>query len=74
MVFEVDFLRLTVTVHFQKNDYFKNVNFVTCFFSQSISYNNIVLIKQIYFSSLFLKPRVHISDNIAGIVANLQYY
>ena len=74
MVFEVDFLRLTVTVRFQKNDYFKKANFATCFFFQSVSYNNIVLTKQIYFSSLFLKSRVHISDNIAGIIADLQYY
>ena len=66
-------LRLTVTVHFQiKNQYFKNVNFLSFF--QSISYNNVVVTKVIYFSSAFLKSWVDISDNIAGVAADLQCY
>ena len=46
MVFENNFLRLTVTVRFQKNEYFKNVNIFYPFL-QSISYNNVVVTKQI---------------------------
>ena len=52
MVFEENFLRLTVTVRFQKNKYFKKVNCLTLFF-QSISYNNLVVLTQIYFSFTF---------------------
>ena len=37
-------------------------------FFQSISYNNVVVTKQIYFSSLFLKLWVQVSDRIAGVV------
>ena len=33
-----------------------------------MSYNNVVDTKQIYFSTLFLKSWVHISDNVAGVV------
>ena len=33
-VFENNFLRLTATACFQKNECFKNVNFLTLFFSQ----------------------------------------
>ena len=43
-------------------------------FSQSISYNNVVDIKQIYFSSTLLKLWVHISDTVAGVIADPQYY
>ena len=39
-------------------------------FFQSISYNNVVVTKQIYFSSIFLKLWVHISDNIAGVLGD----
>ena len=50
-MFEENFLRLTVTVRFQKkkNDYFKNVNFLIFFF-QSITYNNVVVTKQTFHS------------------------
>ena len=41
---------------------------------QPVSYNNVVGTKQIYFSSVFLKSWVHISDNIAGVVGASQYY
>ena len=34
MVFEDNFLKLTVTVHFQKNDYFKIVSFLILFFGR----------------------------------------
>ena len=34
MVFEENFLRLTVTICFPKNEYCKNVNFLIFFFSQ----------------------------------------
>ena len=36
MVFEKNFLRLTVTVCFQKSECIKSVNFVTLFFSQQV--------------------------------------
>ena len=66
-------LRLTVTVHFQiKNQYFKNVNILSFF--QSISYNNVVVTKVIYFSSAFLKSWVDIFDKIAGVAADPQCY
>ena len=66
-------LRLTVTVRFQiKNQYFKNVNFLSFF--QSISYNNVVVTKVIYFSSAFLKSWVDIFDNIAGVAADPECY
>ena len=48
VVFEENFLRLTVTVHFQENEYFENVNFLSFF--QSMSYKNLVVTKQIYFT------------------------
>ena len=34
MVFQENFLGLTVTVRIQKNEYFKNVNFLILFFIQ----------------------------------------
>ena len=43
MVFEENFLR-TVTARFQKNEYFKHVNFLIIFF-QSISYKNTDIFK-----------------------------
>ena len=43
-------------------------------FSQSISYNHVVDIKQIYFSSTLLKLWVHISDTVAGVIGDPQYY
>ena len=33
MLFEENFLRLTLTVRFQENEYFKNMNFVIFIFS-----------------------------------------
>ena len=42
-------------------------------FFQSISYNNVVDTKQTYFSPTFLKPWVHISDNVVGLVGGPQY-
>ena len=66
-MFEEKFLRLTVKVRFPKNEYFRNVNFLILFF-HSISYNNVVVTKQIYFSPTFLKSWVHISDNTAGVL------
>ena len=57
----------------QKNEYFKNVNFLILF-SVIISYNNVVDTKQIYISPTFLKPWDHISDNVAGVVEGPQYY
>ena len=47
-MFEEKFLRLTVKVRFPKNEYFRNVNFLILFF-HSISYDNVVVTKQIYF-------------------------
>ena len=37
---------------------------------QSISYNKVVFTKQIYFSSTYLKPWAHISDNITGVAGD----
>ena len=34
MVFEENFLRLTVAVSLQQNEYFKNLNFLILFFSE----------------------------------------
>ena len=75
-MFEEKFLRLTVKVRFPKIEYFRNVNFLILFFN-SISCNNMVVTKQIYFSLTFSKSRVLISDNIAGVlglVGGPQYY
>ena len=72
MVFEENFLRLRVTVLLQKKEDFKNVNFLIIFF-QSISYNNVVDPKQIYFPPTFLKSCVHISHNNAGVVGDPKY-
>ena len=66
-MFEEQLLRLTIPVSFPKNEYYKNVNFIILF-SQSVSHNNVVVTKQIYFSPKFLKSQVHISDNITGVV------
>ena len=51
MAFGKDFLRLTVLVHLKKNEYFKSVSFLLLFWS--ISYNNMVVTKQIHFSPIF---------------------
>ena len=67
MMFEDNFLRI-VTVSFQKTEYCKEVNFFLSFFFESIIYKNVVVTKQIYFSSRFLKSRIDISDNIAGLL------
>ena len=40
---------------------------------QSISYDNVVVTKQIYFSSTFLKLWVHMADNAARVVGGSQY-
>ena len=69
MMFEDNFLRI-VTVSFQKTKYCKEVIFLffLSFFFESIIYKNVVVTKQIYFSSRFLKSRIDISDNIAGLL------
>ena len=54
IVIQEKFLRLSVTARFQKKENFKKVNFLILFF-QSISYNNVIATKQIYFSPTFLK-------------------
>ena len=51
MALEENFLRLTVTVCFQKNECFQNVNFLT-FFLKSISYNNVV-VRQCFYIQRF---------------------
>ena len=38
MLFEENFLTLTVTVRFQKNEYFKNVNFLIFFSVNKLSW------------------------------------
>ena len=43
-------------------------------FFQEINYINVVVTKQIYFSSTFLKLSIHISDNIAGALGGPHYY
>ena len=70
MVFEENFLILTVTVRFQKMSILKTWHFVLF----SVSHNDVVATKQIYFSPTLLKSLIHISDNIAGIVEGSQYY
>ena len=50
MVFAENFLRLTVTVRFQKMSTSKTLVFLLFF---SVSYNNVVVTKQIYFSPTF---------------------
>ena len=39
---------------------------------QSRSYNNVVVTKQIYFSSAFLKAWAHIPDNIVRVITGSQ--
>ena len=56
-----NFSRSTVTVLFS-------------YFFQSINYNNVVDTKQIYFSPTFSKSWMKISDNIAGVLGDPQYY
>ena len=74
MAFEENILRLTVTVRFQKKKCaLCNREFSYSFF-QSISYNNVVVTKQFFFSPIFLKSWIHISDNIAGVVGGPQDY
>ena len=77
MVFEENFLRLTEQYVFKKkkNEWFNNVNFLIFFF-QSTGYDNVVVTKQIYFLSVFLKSWIfkNISDSIAGIVRDSKYY
>ena len=73
MVFEENFLRLTVPVSFQKKWVLQKREF-SYYFLQSVSYNNVVVKIKIYFSSTFSKLWVHISDNIAGVVGSPDYY
>ena len=66
MVFEGNFLRLTVTVCFQKMSTLKRwillINFL-------VSNNKVVVTKKKnYFSPTFFKLWVNISENIAGVV------
>ena len=63
MLFEDDFLGMTIAVPFQKNQHFKKREFSDLFF-QSINYNNVVVTEQTYFLTALLKSWVHISDNI----------
>ena len=72
MVFKDNFLRLIVTVQFQKNENFKIVIFLILFFSQQFIIT--WLLQKIYFLTTFSKQRVHISDHIAGVVGGPQYY
>ena len=44
------------------------------FFFQSISYSNVVVTKQIHFSSTFLKSWVHIFDKVARVAGGPGYY
>ena len=63
MLFEDDFLGMTLAVPFQKIQYFKKREFSYPFF-QSINCNNVVVTKQTCFLTALLKSWVHISDNI----------
>ena len=69
MVFEENSLRLPESVRFLKNEHLKDVHFLIIF---SVSYNNVVGTKQIYFSSSFLWIRI--SDNIGSVVGSRQCY
>ena len=53
MAFEDSFLRLTVTVRFQKKKLVLQKREFYYPLFQSISYNNLVVTKQIYFSPAF---------------------
>ena len=78
-MFEQNFLKLTETIRFTKE--IKNKikwviqkhEFSYPFF-QSVSYSNVIVTKQMYFSPTFLKSWVHTSDNIARAVGGLEYY
>ena len=71
MVFELNFLRMTITVRFQKMSALKRWNLLTDFL---VSSNNAVFTKQIYFSPAFFKLWVYIFENLAGVVGDSQYY
>ena len=73
MVFEVNFLWLTVTVSFQKKTSTSKSWIFLSIFSVN-KFNNIVVTKQIYLSSAFFKSLVHISDKIEGAVGGPQNY
>ena len=73
IVIEEKFFRLTVKVNFQIKEYFKNVNSLIFFFP-SISYNNVIVRKQTYFSPISFKSWVYISDNTEGVVRGPHYY
>ena len=68
MVFEENSLRLTVPISFQKQK-----KKISSYFLELISYNNVVVTIQIYFSSTFYKLWVHIADNIADVVRGPEY-
>ena len=77
MVFEENFLRLTVLASFQKkklNKWILQKREFFYYFLQSVSYNNVIVTIQIYFLPTFLKLWVHISNNIAGVVGGPEYY
>ena len=53
-----EFLEIDSNSTFSKNKYFEDLNFLIIF---SVSYNNVVVTKQIYFSPTLLKSSVQIS-------------
>ena len=70
IVFEDNFLRLTVMVHLQKNEYFKNVTT----FLQSISYNNVVYTRSYHWSiPSCITPQCHERYLLCTFVAQKIY-
>ena len=66
-----EFIEIGSNSNFSKNKFFKLWIFLVFF---SVSYNNVVITKKIYFSPTFLKLWVHISGNFAAVVGGPQYY
>ena len=50
-------LEIDSNIKFSKNEYFKNVNFLIIF---SVSYNNVVVTKQIWFSPIYKNTALHL--------------
>ena len=71
-MFEENLIEETITVRFQKKT--KKKREFSYLFFESISFNNVLVTKQVYFSSSFFKSWFHISDNIAGVVEGPKYY
>ena len=67
-----EFLEIDSNIMFSKKWVLQKRKFPYSFL-HSISYNNMVIMKQVYFSPIFRKSWAHVSNNIAGVEGGPQH-